>query len=250
MSSPQGPGFERLLHRLIRRLRSVLTNGEFTERGLARLTGISQPHLHHILAEKRSLTPHVADAILASVGWGIGDLISDEELDEILMDRRSHSRMRRRIPLIAGRIGPSVPFPETSDVQEWLLVHTQQCEGIRRVFLAGLEPDPAAPFTGLAGAFALIAEDEDLRLRLAPEDWYLLRWGGAGLLRRVRAEGGSLVLLGQETLHGGGGPASIPMAGHSLLSIVRGRLLWTGPDPRALDPFSYSGSGFPIATAS
>lgn len=250
MSFPPGPGFERLLQRLVRRLRSAVTNGEFTERGLARLTGISQPHLHHILSGKRSMTSHVADAILASVGWGIGDLLAEEEIDGIALERRSHRGARKRIPVLAGRIGLSVPFPETSEVQEWLLVSTQYCDGIRRAFLAGLEPDPAVPFARLAGGFALIAEDEELRLRLAPEDWFVLRWGGAGMVRRVRAEAGSLILLGQECLHGGGGVANIPVAGHTLLSVVRGRLLWAGPDPRAFDPFSYSGSGFPVATAS
>ncbi len=250
MTPPSGPGFEKLLGRLIQRLKSVLVNGEYTERGLARLTGISQPHLHHILAGKRSLTPRMADAILACVGWGIGDLISKEELDAILLAQRSRESHRRRIPVLAGRIGPSSPFPDTDQVEEWLLVQTHSCEGFRRVFLAALEPDPAVSFARLSGAFALVAEDEELRLRLVPEGWYVLRWGGAGYVRRIRLGDASLELLGQESLHGAAGPACIPLTGQSALSVVRGRLLWAGPDPRRFDPFTHSGSGFPIVTAS
>jgi plasmid maintenance system antidote protein VapI len=249
--NPQpGPGLEKLLHRLVRRLTALLTNGEFTERGLARLCGISQPHLHHILAGKRSLTPHVADAILASLGWGIETLISEEELDAILMARRQRGRASHRIPVISGRIGPSCPFPDTLNAEEWLLARSPFCEGLRRLFLAELAPDPAVPFARNSAVFALITEDEEIRLRLAPDAWFVLRWGGAGLVRRVREERGTLVLLGQEVLEEPGRMPSIPFAGQSLLSVVRGRLLWAGPDPRQFDPFAHSGSGFPIATAS
>ncbi len=250
MSAPQGPGFEKLLHRLVLRLVGLLTNGEYTERGLARLVGFSQPHLHHILAGKRSLTPHVADAILASLGWGLGDLISAEELDGMLLARRTPGREKARIPVLAGRIGPSIPFPDSSHVEDWLLIQTPLYRGIRRVFLAPLEPDPGLPFARHPGVFALVAEDEELRLRIAPEAWFVLRWGGAGIVRRIRAEGGALTLLGQETLEEKDWPVRIELAGQSLLSVVRGRLIWAGPDPRSFDPFSHSGSGFPIATAS
>lgn len=250
MSSPLGPGFEKLLQRLVRRLAALLSNGEYTERGLARLAGISQPHLHHILSGKRTLTPHFADAILASLGWGLEDLIPDEDLDRILLARRSPGRKKTRIPVLAGRIGPSFPFPDTTKVEEWLLAQSPVCAGMRRLFLAPLEADPGLPFARHAGVYALVAEDEDLRLRLAPDAWFVLRWGGCGLVRRVRAEAGMLMLLGQETLDGMGRPVAIPLEGQSVLSLVRGRLVWAGPDPRLWDPFLHSGSGFPIATAS
>ncbi len=250
MDSPPGPGFEKLLQRLVRRAAALLVNGEYTERGLARLTGISQPHLHHILSGKRTLTPHVADAILASLGWGLGDLIAPEELDEILLTRRGQGRKKTRVPVLTGYIGPSFPFPDTSQVAEWILTGSPICEGMRRLFLAPLEPDPGVPFARCPGVFALVAEDEEWRLRCLPDLWYVLRWGGAGLVRRIRAEAGTLVLLGQKALEDGGGPACIPLEGQSLLSVVRGSLIWAGPDPRPFDPFSHSGSGLPIATAS
>lgn len=250
MDSPSGPGFEKLLQRLVRRLAALLTNGEYTERGLARLAGISQPHLHHILSGKRALTPHVADAILASLGWGLGDLIPSEELDHILLSRRSHGRKKIRIPVLGGPIGRSFPFPDASHVTEWILTQSPICEGMRRLFLAPLEPDPGVPFARRPGVFALVAEDEELRLRHLPEAWYVLRWGGAGLVRRIRADAGTLVLLGQKALEEGGSPAGIQLEGQSLLSVVRGRLIWAGPDPRPFDPFTHSGSVFPIATAS
>ena len=47
-------GFEILRNRLIENIRYRIRNGELTERGLARRTGISQPHLHNLLKGVRS----------------------------------------------------------------------------------------------------------------------------------------------------------------------------------------------------
>lgn len=250
MRPAPGPGFERLLQRLVRRLGLLLSNGEYTERGLARLTGISQPHLHHILAGKRTLTPHVADSILANLGWAAGELFTEEEVDQVLLARRIGKENRRRIPVISGKIGPGSPWPDTGKVEEWLAVRSIPWQGVRRLFLAGLEPDPLLPFAQRAGEFALVAEDEELRLNVSEGCWHVLRWGGAGLVRRIRMEMGCLWILGQGSLDEPAGPQVIPLEGQSLLSVIRGRLLWAGPDPRKVDPFTHSGSGFPITTAS
>ncbi len=245
-----GPGFERLLSRLVRRLAGLVINGEYTERGLARLTGISQPHLHHILSGKRSLTAQVADSFLANLGWSIGDLFTAAEMNQMLLDRRSAEGARVRIPVISGAIGPGSPFPDNRAVEDWLFVPCRYSRGLRRLFLVELHADPALPFALREAVFALVSEDEDLRLGIGPEAWYVLRWGGTGWVRRIRLEGDFLHVLGQEPLAGPAGLQAIPLAGSSVLSVVRGRLLWAGPDPREFDPFLHSGSGFPIATAS
>ena len=54
-----------------------LHNGEFTERELARRAGLSQPHVHNALSGKRSMTPAVADKLLAAVRLSILDLIRE-----------------------------------------------------------------------------------------------------------------------------------------------------------------------------
>jgi hypothetical protein len=56
--------FGQLQIRLLRHLRDKIRNGEITERSLARITGISQPHLHNVLKEKRLLSAEKADRIL------------------------------------------------------------------------------------------------------------------------------------------------------------------------------------------
>ena len=251
MSGFSDPGFERLLRRLVKRLAARIANGEFTERGLARLLGISQPHLHHILCGKRSLTPNVADLILASLEWPLGDLFSVEELFRILLRRQAQSATSLPVPLVEGKIGPNCRFPDFGRISEWLSASPRICPSARRVFLAALEPDPVAPLPACGDLYALVALDETHRAALDPAAWYVLQWGGAGYVRRIRVEGDMLVVLGQGSLGSGIQPEEIPLAGRSLLSVVRARLLWAGPDPRKFDPFSQSGgSVFPPATAS
>jgi transcriptional regulator with XRE-family HTH domain len=67
--------FETLQHRLLARVRTYVRNGELTERGLARMIGISQPHMHHILKGVRTLSIENADRILRRLDLTVLDLI-------------------------------------------------------------------------------------------------------------------------------------------------------------------------------
>ena len=74
-----------LHERLIENLRQRVRSGEMTERGLARATGVSQPHIHHVLKGKRLLSAVTADRILGQLHIDLLDLI---ELEELLQSRR------------------------------------------------------------------------------------------------------------------------------------------------------------------
>jgi transcriptional regulator with XRE-family HTH domain len=77
--------FGDLHERLIENLRQRVRSGEMTERGLARATGVSQPHIHHVLSGKRLLSAVTADRILGQLHMDLLDLI---ELEELLPSRR------------------------------------------------------------------------------------------------------------------------------------------------------------------
>ena len=77
--------FVDLHERLIQNLRQRVRSGEMTERGLARVTGVSQPHIHHVLRGKRLLSAVTADQILRQLNMDLLDLI---ELEELLQSRR------------------------------------------------------------------------------------------------------------------------------------------------------------------
>ena len=68
--------------RLIAHLRALVRSGDATERGLARLTGVSQPHMHNVLKGKRVLSLEMADQVLAQLHLDLLDFIEPGELLE------------------------------------------------------------------------------------------------------------------------------------------------------------------------
>ncbi|HEY1203368.1 MAG: helix-turn-helix transcriptional regulator [Bryobacteraceae bacterium] len=80
--------FETLKCRLLVRVRTCVQNGELTERGLARMIGISQPHMHHILKGVRALSLENADRIL-------------RRLDLTVLDLMDGLTARRQVPDVA-----------------------------------------------------------------------------------------------------------------------------------------------------
>lgn len=74
--------FRELQHRLVAHLRTLVCSGDATERGLARLTGVSQPHMHHVLNGQRFLSLEMADHIIAQLHLDLLDFIEPAELLE------------------------------------------------------------------------------------------------------------------------------------------------------------------------
>ena len=69
--------FAVLRTRLLQVVNGRIRNGEFTERGLARLVGLSQPQVHNLLKGARRLSSDTADLLMARLGISILDLIAD-----------------------------------------------------------------------------------------------------------------------------------------------------------------------------
>lgn len=67
--------FWELERRMLADIRERVRRGDLTERGLARLAGVSQPHIHNVLKGKRDLSIETADAILSALGIDLLDLI-------------------------------------------------------------------------------------------------------------------------------------------------------------------------------
>jgi plasmid maintenance system antidote protein VapI len=74
--------FGQLQKRLISFVTWRIRNGDFTERGLARVLRVSQPHLHNVLKGVRPLKPEFADCLLRQFEITVLDLLDLEELRE------------------------------------------------------------------------------------------------------------------------------------------------------------------------
>jgi plasmid maintenance system antidote protein VapI len=79
-SEPEDVTFTVLQCRLLGILRHRINNGEFTERSLARLVGISQPQVHNVLKGVRKLSPQTADLLLGTLKMTILDLLTQADL--------------------------------------------------------------------------------------------------------------------------------------------------------------------------
>lgn len=74
--------FEQLEQRFLDTIREKVRSGELTERSLARITGISQPHIHNVLKGRRTFSHQMADTVLRRLKLDILDLITVDELLE------------------------------------------------------------------------------------------------------------------------------------------------------------------------
>lgn len=74
--------------RAVAMARAHIRDGQFTERGLARHLGISQPHMHNVLCGARAVTPQLLEALLRGFRMSLLDLFTTEELEQHLHVRK------------------------------------------------------------------------------------------------------------------------------------------------------------------
>lgn len=67
--------------RLLILVKGRIHNGEHTERGLARLLGVSQPQIHNVLKGVRRLHPDLADRMITKLGLTAVQLFNGPELE-------------------------------------------------------------------------------------------------------------------------------------------------------------------------
>jgi hypothetical protein len=245
MLSPECLTFERLQEGLVQSVRRRVNNGEYTERGLARMIGISQPHMHHVLKGLRSLTPEVGDALVACLGGSLLDLLDAAELGRALLDRTAEKRGVSHIPLLQGILGPGHVCPDARQIEDWLPAPWADRSPAARPAIMTLAPDSAVTHLFPRSTHALIDLDESVRVNPSDSRWYLLRIRNSGILRQVRRQGQKLRVLGQMVMGEEPETESLPLDGASVLQYVRGALLWIGPDPRKAFPMDYAGAWLP-----
>jgi transcriptional regulator with XRE-family HTH domain len=73
-------GFGDLHARLVAYLRDRIRNGNITERRLARITGVSQPHIHHVLHGHRRFSMEMADQVLQALRNDLLDFLEPDDI--------------------------------------------------------------------------------------------------------------------------------------------------------------------------
>jgi hypothetical protein len=210
---------EELYRRLIELARQRVSAGEWTERGLARHCGISQPHMHNVLKNIRALSTGSADRLMHALDLTVPELLwrYSNEVEAGV----------RAVPVIRNRIGPGTdavfsmfrgyaPFP------------VRLVEGLVQPVAARLAPDLVLPRLLAANDLALL--DQNARVRQAPAGkncWVVADSSGLRI-RYVRLGEGKVYLANEATLADSRSWQSIPLAGRDILDIVRARIVWIG----------------------
>lgn len=215
--------FRELQGKLVELAREKVRAGLVTERGLAKLCGISQPHMHNVFKGIRSLSPNSADRLMHALGIQVADLLwgvsagTSSGADSGVV----------AVPLVRNRIGPgtagaldvfrgNIPMPGA------LL------KNLVEPVTANLAPDLVMPAALASNDLVLL--DQNPLVRAAPTGsgvWIVAE--AAGLRARYLRLAGTRLLVGNEVTRSDPQQwLSIPLQGRNILEIVRAHIVWIG----------------------
>ena len=195
MVSPQRSPltFQDLAQRLVRDLGKLIHSGAVTERRLAAMVSLSQPHLHNVVNGLRRLTPTVADQIIECLDWSLLDLVESAEAQALLSRRQASLVNGREVPLAraavgAGFIFPGQEFTEITVPNSWLA----RAE-IPVAVSAGLDPTMESTYT--EGDILLVDHGRSARTPIYDDALYVVRWNGQSVARWLRFSSRGLYLV-------------------------------------------------------
>jgi transcriptional regulator with XRE-family HTH domain len=222
--------FEILQARLILMLRNRIQNGELTERRLARLTGISQPHIHNVLKGIRVLSPQIADLLLEHLQLTIYDLLQPEEAAQHAPAHPAPepNPLYQEIPMLDGRVGPGLPFPSRISTHEKYPFPAAFPRFCGKPVVFRFAADPLMEPLIQANDVALLDQSEAARNHLQDLALYVVRWQGQALARRLLCRRDWLYLIAEQNLHHPQSWEPASTTARALGTVVWGRVVWIG----------------------
>jgi hypothetical protein len=210
---------DELHRRLIDAARREISAGQWTERGLARRCGLSQPHMHNVLKNIRALSTASADRLMRALGLTVPELLW-RRANEIETGVRA-------VPVIRNRIGPGhdtllsvfggyVPFPGglLKDLVEPVA--------------ARLAPDLVMPKLVAANDLALLDQNAEVRRRPSGNNCWVVAETSGLRIRYVIPGEGKFFHANEHTISEPRGWVPISLAGRDILDTVRARIVWIG----------------------
>jgi len=222
--------FEDLQQRLIATIKARLRNGEMTERRLARVTGISQPHVHNVLKGARFLSLEVADRILRQLGMSILDLVTEGEWQERLCSRCIRRGRYEEVPVLDGWLGPGLPLPRTASRIECYPFPDSYLTPLEKPLVARLARDEKMAGMLRENDLALLDHSRHNRMRPEPEGLYVVSRHGEGVIRRLRAHSACLQLVTEDSPGQRMCEEEVPLATYHILDLVQAKVVWIGRD--------------------
>jgi transcriptional regulator with XRE-family HTH domain len=220
--------FEGLQIRLVAVLKFRLRNGELSERRMAHLTGISQPHIHNMLKGVRILSPRAADRILRSFQLTVADLLRPEDSPDSLCTRCSGSDRFAEVPVLDAWLGPGLPLPRESTSLESHPFPRPFVASVERPLVVRLAPDALMGALIRESDLALLDRAPSKRLLIEPSGLYVVSRDGEGLVRRLRWAGPRDLLLVAASCDGREHIELLSLDGSHPLDVVKAKVVWIG----------------------
>ena len=218
-SSRPGPYITEFCERLVEVARQRVRSGAVSERGLARMASISQPHLHNVLKGIRVLSTEAADRLMEALGVTIAQVLWSDEATDLAEIRV--------VPVLRQRIGPGTVASFTA-FRDYMPFPASLVAGLTDPLSAWLGPDLALPGAYRAGDLLLL--DLNPRYRTNPgiaSCWIVAESSGLRV-RYVRRDRGMLEAATEPDAAGARGWQPVAVRGRNILDIVRARIVWIG----------------------
>jgi transcriptional regulator with XRE-family HTH domain len=210
--------FRFLQTQLLSHVRARVRNGEISERALARLAGISQPHIHNVLKGARQLSTDMADQILQRLRIDLADLLSAGERSATRREATDLGECRM-VAMLDGWIGREYPYPQVPGRPRYPFA-AAEVERLESPVAARLAPDPLrAPLFDGSGV-VLLDRSETVRLDPDEESYFALDLCGGGTIGLVRRVKRHLYLW----VRHGGAWQPIPLPDRDPLDVIQGRV--------------------------
>ena len=110
--------FQVLQSRLIKFVNLRIQNGDFTERGLAKILGVSQPQIHNVLKGARKLRPELADRLIRKFEMSLLDLLESGEIYEEMLSRGAVSLSRASTESVVAEHIPPRRMPAEGSLKK------------------------------------------------------------------------------------------------------------------------------------
>jgi hypothetical protein len=192
--------FDDLYCALIRNLKLRVLNGEITERQLARLAGVSQPHIHNVLKGAKVLSNCLCDQVLKTLGMSILDLMDPVPLAAWVREHRAPERAHSFLRVLDGLIGPGQPWPTKVSGSLPFPITAKELSKQGYPVAARVADDPRMHPVFSGGDWVILDQSDRARRELDESSYYLLKMGGQPLIRRIRILGGTPYAITEDAI--------------------------------------------------
>ena len=213
-------GFKSLQARLVAYLHRRIQTGEITERGLARLIGLSQPHLHNVLKGTRFLSMEMADQIVERLQIDLLAVADGLEPGESNGERP----VGRMVPFLEGSIGPGHPYPRKENRRQGYPFQAADLLGMEAPVAAWLAPDAQLGERLGQGGLILLDRSENVRYYLEKDSYYVLDLGGESAVRRVKQVDARLYVREPDAQEDDSQWPWISLEDRELTDVIKGRV--------------------------